>query len=377
MQDIQAHYRIDSDAIYLFGNSMGGYGTFEIASHWPDLFAACRPVCGGGAWWPLEQMCNLPTVIHHGLLDVSVAPSNSRFAAARMQAAGCPVQIYLHPDFGHRVTPMSEKMSPWAKFRTIRRDTQPRSVSSTATCPCCARRTGCRSRGRRMCNRMPTCALRSSANNHLALTARNVEWERIALPLRWIDPAEPVQIGVEGGDRWTEVTTGDAKALYIHWSGDKLAATTQPSADVENPAVYVGGGAHSLFWLDRPVRIVYGTAGSQEQTQQLEKLAQSIRRYHIGDQEFDVGGYPVLRDSEVTPEILRTCDLFLLGDAQENAPDRPHGGGAAGEAGRRAVRRGIDAIDAVSAGKGSLRPVLSKPASAGSAGVVVCRPAGP
>ena len=319
MQDIQAHYRIDSDAIYLFGNSMGGYGTFEIASHWPDLFAACRPVCGGGAWWPLEQMCNLPTVIHHGLLDVSVAPSNSRFAAARMQAAGCPVQIYLHPDFGHRVTPMSEKMSPWAKFRTIRRDTQPRSVVVNSDLP--VLRKAYWLSIPRAADVQQDAYLRATfiGNNHLALTARNVEWERIALPLRWIDPAEPVQIGVEGGDRWTEVTTGDAKALYIHWSGDKLAATTQPSADVENPAVYVGGGAHSLFWLDRPVRIVYGTAGSQEQTQQLEKLAQSIRRYHIGDQEFDVGGYPVLRDSEVTPEILRTCDLFLLGDAQENA----------------------------------------------------------
>jgi pimeloyl-ACP methyl ester carboxylesterase len=319
IQDVQSHYRVDPDAVFLFGGSMGGYGTFAIASRWPDLFAACRPVCGGGAWCPLEQMCNLPTVVHHGLLDISVASSHSRFVAARMNAAGCPLQLYLHPEFGHRVTPMSDKISAWEKFRSIRRDSQPRRVIVDSDLP--TLRKAYWLSIPRPADPQKDAWLQATfvSDNHLALSARNVEWAKIALPLKWIDRREPVQISVEAGNRWTEIATGDAKALYVHWDGDKLAATTQPSADVEDPTAYVGGGVHSLFWLGRPVRIVYGTAGSVEQTQQLERLAQSIRRYHSDYEDFEVGGFPVLKDAEVTDEVLKTCDLVLLGSAQENS----------------------------------------------------------
>ena len=38
---------IDSDRIYISGLSMGGYGTFDLVSYRPDLFAAAAPICGG------------------------------------------------------------------------------------------------------------------------------------------------------------------------------------------------------------------------------------------------------------------------------------------------------------------------------------------
>ena len=38
---------IDTDRIYIAGLSMGGYGTFELVSRRPDLFAAAVPICGG------------------------------------------------------------------------------------------------------------------------------------------------------------------------------------------------------------------------------------------------------------------------------------------------------------------------------------------
>ena len=319
IQEVMRQYRVDPDALFVFGTSMGGSGTFSIASHWPDLFAACKPVCGGGAWYPLEQMCNLPTVIHHGLEDILVASSYSQFAVARMSTVGCPVQLYLHPGFGHRVTPMSEKMSPWEQFRSIRRDGQPRRVIVNSELPT-LRKAYWLSIPRPI-DPQKDASLQATfiSGNHLAMSARNVEWAKISLPLKWIDPRQPVQISAQDGDRWTELVTGDAKALYVHWDGNKLAATTQPSTNVEDPAAYVGGGAHSMFWLGQPVRIVYGTAGSPEQTQQLEKLAQSIRRYHAQDDDFDVGGFPVLKDSDVTSDILKTADLIVLGTADENS----------------------------------------------------------
>jgi predicted peptidase len=38
---------IDPDRVYLTGLSMGGAGTFTLANAFPELFAACLPICGG------------------------------------------------------------------------------------------------------------------------------------------------------------------------------------------------------------------------------------------------------------------------------------------------------------------------------------------
>ena len=38
----------DKNRIYLTGNSMGGYGTWQLAMSMPELFAAIAPLCGGG-----------------------------------------------------------------------------------------------------------------------------------------------------------------------------------------------------------------------------------------------------------------------------------------------------------------------------------------
>ena len=39
---------IDQDRVYLTGLSMGGYGTWDLAARFPELFAAAAPICGGG-----------------------------------------------------------------------------------------------------------------------------------------------------------------------------------------------------------------------------------------------------------------------------------------------------------------------------------------
>src|SRR5260221_5092908 len=40
--------RVDKKRVYISGLSMGGFGTFEIVSRFPKLFAAVLPICGGG-----------------------------------------------------------------------------------------------------------------------------------------------------------------------------------------------------------------------------------------------------------------------------------------------------------------------------------------
>lgn len=71
---------IDSDRIYIAGLSMGGYGTFELVSRRPDLFAAAVPICGGANFNILNNSVNIPHWIFHGAIDSVVPVKNSRDA---------------------------------------------------------------------------------------------------------------------------------------------------------------------------------------------------------------------------------------------------------------------------------------------------------
>ena len=48
LDEVLKGYRIDVGRVYLVGNSMGGTGTWALASHAPERFAAIAPICGGG-----------------------------------------------------------------------------------------------------------------------------------------------------------------------------------------------------------------------------------------------------------------------------------------------------------------------------------------
>ena len=48
IDEIEEKYNVDRKRIYLTGLSMGGFGTWDLASYSPERFAAIAPICGGG-----------------------------------------------------------------------------------------------------------------------------------------------------------------------------------------------------------------------------------------------------------------------------------------------------------------------------------------
>jgi dienelactone hydrolase len=44
--DVARHYRVDPEWVAISGYSMGGYGTYKLATQFPDLFARANPVVG-------------------------------------------------------------------------------------------------------------------------------------------------------------------------------------------------------------------------------------------------------------------------------------------------------------------------------------------
>ena len=78
----------DTNHFYLMGNSMGGYGTWQLAMTMPEYFAAIVPICGGGMYWNAGQLANMPVWAFHGELDDVVYPEESKKMVDKINSFG-------------------------------------------------------------------------------------------------------------------------------------------------------------------------------------------------------------------------------------------------------------------------------------------------
>ena len=92
---------VDKTRVYLTGNSMGGYGTWELGALRPKLFAALMPVCGGGIPWRAEALKTLPIRTFHGLRDEVVDPIESLQMAKAVNKKGGRAELILFPECEH------------------------------------------------------------------------------------------------------------------------------------------------------------------------------------------------------------------------------------------------------------------------------------
>ncbi len=92
---------VDATRIHLTGNSMGGYGTWMLATLYPDWFASIMPVCGGGIGGFANNLVNLPIRTFHGLRDKRVDPIESLQMAKAVNMAGGRAELILFPELEH------------------------------------------------------------------------------------------------------------------------------------------------------------------------------------------------------------------------------------------------------------------------------------
>ena len=112
----------DPDRFYLTGLSMGGYGTWSVASKHPGKFAALVPICGGIRPPPsvnvpganqvadpnvdpyaaaARKIGKTPVWIFHGGADPVVPPDESRKMNEALKAAGGNVKYNEYEGVGH------------------------------------------------------------------------------------------------------------------------------------------------------------------------------------------------------------------------------------------------------------------------------------
>ena len=101
LDEIEAKYAVDKDRVYLTGLSMGGFGTWALATAHPERFAAIAPICGGGDPQQAGRLKNIPIWVFHGAKDETVAPERSQEMVDALKAVGADVQFTLYPEADH------------------------------------------------------------------------------------------------------------------------------------------------------------------------------------------------------------------------------------------------------------------------------------
>jgi len=100
---VSREFAIDADRIYVTGQSLGGYGTWDFITKHPDVFAAAVPLCGGGDPSRIGAARTLPIWAFHGGQDPVVPVTESRELIAALRRAGSPAKYTEYPDVGHDV----------------------------------------------------------------------------------------------------------------------------------------------------------------------------------------------------------------------------------------------------------------------------------
>jgi predicted peptidase len=101
IDDVVAKYKVDKDRIYLTGISMGGFGTWALASYDPDRFAAIVPICGGGELLAAARLRQMPIWAFHGAKDPIVPLRRSEELINALQKNNPQAKLTVYPDAMH------------------------------------------------------------------------------------------------------------------------------------------------------------------------------------------------------------------------------------------------------------------------------------
>jgi predicted peptidase len=106
LDEVAATYAVDPDRLLLTGYSLGGYGTWHLATQHPHRFAAIAPICGGGLWFNgfperVQVLKHLPVWAFHGAHDDLVPLDESAKMVQVLQERHGNVRFTIFPDAGH------------------------------------------------------------------------------------------------------------------------------------------------------------------------------------------------------------------------------------------------------------------------------------
>lgn len=103
--DLTDKLPIDESRLYLTGSSMGGSGSWNLATNHPGVFAAVIPLCGGGDPKKAEALKDTPIWAFHGDQDTEVPLDRSQSMVDAIKALGGEkVEFTILKGEGHSIS---------------------------------------------------------------------------------------------------------------------------------------------------------------------------------------------------------------------------------------------------------------------------------
>lgn len=104
MEMAEEVFNLDKDRYYIYGSSMGGYGTYGAIKKNPDMFAAAYVECGNASLDIAPIIAKMPFWMFHGSNDsiVPVQPTRNLYQAV-IDEGGTMIRYTEYPGVGHNV----------------------------------------------------------------------------------------------------------------------------------------------------------------------------------------------------------------------------------------------------------------------------------
>jgi len=102
IDEVAEKFGADEKKISITGISMGGFGTWNMVSTYPDYFCCAAPVCGGGVSWRVGDKYNGKKIrVYHSIDDDAVPYLYSVIMTQRARKTGAIVDFTTYTDKGH------------------------------------------------------------------------------------------------------------------------------------------------------------------------------------------------------------------------------------------------------------------------------------
>ncbi|WP_430934430.1 alpha/beta hydrolase-fold protein [Saccharicrinis sp. 156] len=93
--------KVDERRVYIMGLSMGGIGTLDFLSRWPDKYAAAQVICGGHDPALVDKYKHVPIWFFHGDKDDVVPPKYAQQVYKAHKQLNPQTKFTMYPHANH------------------------------------------------------------------------------------------------------------------------------------------------------------------------------------------------------------------------------------------------------------------------------------
>ncbi|WP_161965657.1 prolyl oligopeptidase family serine peptidase [Steroidobacter cummioxidans] len=335
LQEAKARFAVDDDRVYLTGESMGGHGTWAIASRNPHLFAAAAPVFGGwdfrvstirgpalaenqpsnalefyiqerrSSFVNAENLLNVPLLVIHGDSDATVSVENSRHATRMLQRWGYNIRYWEMPGWGHEDLQQRLALIDW--LLEHRRDSAPRRVRLRSADLSGARAHWLEARAMGEPQRLIRAEAEVVKPGLVRIDSENLAAFDLTLPQSLRGSTQELELVWNGQSQRAQLDNGVARIGM---------ALSKPRGVRKRPGVE--GPIPDIINL--PFMVVVGTTSRDPHMRRsIEERARDLQDVWMA---WQYQPLRVMRDVDVSAADERAYSLILLGGADANAVTR-------------------------------------------------------